>query len=69
MLFRKQQVKACAYCAHGTPLEEDTILCVKKGIRQDTDSCRKFSYDPCKRIPPKSAAPDFEKYSQEDYSL
>ena len=69
MLFRKKQVKACAYCTHGTELEEDTILCAKKGIRQDTDSCRKFRYDPCKRIPPKSAVPDFEKYKTEDFSL
>ena len=69
MLFRKKQTKACAYCAHGTTLEDNTILCAKKGIREDTDSCRKFRYDPCKRIPPKSLTLDFEKYKTEDFSL
>ena len=69
MLFRKKIDRSCAYCIYGTHLENDQILCAKKGIRSIDDKCRKFKYDPCKRIPPKAKALDFRKYEEEDYSL
>lgn len=69
MLFRKRMERACAYCAHGTKLDDDTILCTKKGVRFVDDKCRKFQYDPCKRIPLKAKALDFSRYESEDYSL
>ena len=69
MLFRKKIDKACAYCLHGARLDEDTILCAKKGIRPIDSRCRKFKYDPCKRVPAKARALDFAKYEQEDFSL
>ena len=69
MLFRKKQPRACCYCIHGTTLNEGQILCVKRGIRDENSSCRKFCYDPCKRIPPKPKSPDFTQYEQDDFSL
>lgn len=69
MLFRKKIERSCAYCAHGVQLEEGQMLCAKKGLRTQADGCRKFRYDPCKRIPGKMKAPDFSKYDAEDYSL
>ena len=69
MLFRRKIAKSCAYCAHGTKVSEGQVLCVKKGVVEETGKCRKFSYDPCKRIPVKAKALDFQKYDQEDYSL
>jgi hypothetical protein len=69
MLFRKKTPKSCSYCLYGTALEEDQILCVKKGVMPITGKCRKFRYDPCKRIPPKPKAPDFSKYDDVDFSL
>jgi len=69
MLFRKKIEKTCAYCTHGTKISEDRILCIKKGVVQETGKCLKFSYDPCKRIPPKPKALDFSKYDDNDYSL
>ena len=46
------------------------ILCSKKGIVLSSDSaCRKFRYDPCKRIPSKPKALDFSKYDEHDFSL
>lgn len=69
MLFRKKIEKSCAHCAHGTKIGEDRILCIKKGVVQDTGKCMKFSYDPCKRIPPKPKALDFRKFDDNDYSL
>ena len=54
---------------HGTKLDDEQVLCIKKGVVPVEGKCRKFSYDPCKRIPPKQKALDFSKYEQEDYSL
>lgn len=69
MLFRKKIEHACTYCIHGTKIDEEQILCIKKGVVDPEDSCRKFVYDPCKRIPSKAKALDFTKYNEEDYSL
>ena len=68
MLFQKKIEKSCTYCVHGTKLEEDQILCVKKGV-VPCKKCRKFTYDPTKRIPPKPKAPDFQQYTKDDFSL
>ncbi len=68
-LFRRRIEHRCAYCARGVMLDEDTVLCAKKGTRAPVTRCRSFCYDPCKRIPPRAKAPDFEKYSECDYSL
>ena len=69
MLFRKKIQKSCAYCEYGAKLDEDAVLCTKKGIVPVTKSCRKFKYDPCKRIPIKAKAPDFSKFKDEDFTL
>ena len=69
MLFRKKIEKSCAYCAFSTKLDEEQVLCTKKGVVSICGKCRKFRYDPCKRIPVKPKALDFEKYENEDYSL
>lgn len=69
MLFRKKIQRACAYCVHGTILEEGAVLCAKKGLRATDDYCWKFRYDPCKRIPPKIKALDLSRYDQDDFSL
>lgn len=68
-LFRRKMERRCEYCLRGTKLDEDTILCAKKGIRSADGKCRKFKYDACKRIPSKPKALDFEKYNEYDYSL
>jgi len=69
MLFRKKISPSCVYCVHGTQLEDDLILCVKKGIKSPDAKCFRFKYDPFKRIPLKAKALDFSRYDQEDFSL
>ena len=69
MLFRKKMPRSCLYCLHGTKLNEEEVLCVKRGVMAINAQCRKFSYDPCKRIPSRAKALDFSKYDREDYSL
>ena len=69
MLFRKKIEKSCAYCANGVKLDDEQVLCIKKGIRILPGQCWKFRYDPTKRMPMKAKAMDFKKYELEDYSL
>lgn len=69
MLFRKRIARSCNYCSKATKLNDVQILCVKRGIVNIDNSCRKFSYDPCKRVPAKPKASDFSQYDNEDFSL
>jgi len=69
MLVRKKIQHSCNYCTYGAKLNSDEILCMRHGIVQPDYACRKFKYDPCKRVPPKQKASDFSKYDSEDYSL
>ena len=69
MLFRKNIQKSCEYCTHGTILENDQILCVKRGLTGNVEKCRKFRYDPFKRAPRKPKAIDFSQYDDDDFSL
>ena len=69
MLFRKKIERCCAHCVHSSPVEEDEILCSKKGNRHPDDKCMFFTYDPTKRVPKKAKAVDFAKYEEYDYSL
>lgn len=69
MLFRKKIQRSCSYCSFGTQLDDDTVLCTKRGIVPIYKACRKFKYDPCKRIPMKMKTPDFSKFKDEDFSL
>ena len=69
MLFRKKIEKSCEYCRYGTMLDDCMALCVKRGVVSTERKCRKFSYDPLKRVPKKAKEPDFTKYDQDDFSL
>lgn len=69
MLFRKKIERSCSYCIHSTKLDDGQVLCAKRGVMPIDGKCRKFRYDPCKRIPFKAKALDFSKYDKEDYSL
>ncbi|MCL2568566.1 MAG: hypothetical protein FWE12_03905 [Oscillospiraceae bacterium] len=51
MLFRKNIDPSCAYCKHGSQLSYDKVACMKRGVVPLYGSCRKFSYDPLKRVP------------------
>lgn len=69
MLFRKKIERACSYCVHSARLDEEQVLCTKKGLQPMDGKCFRFRYDPYKRIPKKAKALDFSKYDEEDYSL
>lgn len=69
MLFRKKIERRCDYCLHCTKLNDEQVLCTKHGLMPITGKCRKFAYDPVKRVPGKAKALDFRKYDNEDFSL
>ena len=58
----------CAYCKHSKAAPDKTkVLCPKKGVMDLDYSCKKFSYDPLKRVPVRT--PDLQQFSKEDFSL
>lgn len=68
-LFESNIEPRCAYCAKGAPLDGEAILCSKRGIVSPGSSCGSFRYDPLKRVPPRPAALDLSKLSDEDFRL
>ena len=69
MLFRKDMDPRCAYCKRGQQLNEREVACVKRGVVPVEHSCRSFRYDPLKRVPPRPAALDTKRLSEQDFSL
>ena len=69
MLFRKKVDRYCAYCEFAGKISDDQMVCQKCGIVPATHKCRRFRYDPLKRVPSKAKTQDFSKYDQKDYSL
>ena len=69
MLFRKDIEPCCAYCQKGSVISEREVACVKKGIMPAEGYCRRFRYDPLKRVPPRPAALRTDNLKEEDFSL
>jgi len=68
-LFRKNIDPRCAYCQHGQKINEEEVACVKRGIVPVEHHCRKFSYDPLKRVPPRPVTLESGKLDEMDFSL
>ncbi len=67
-LLNKNIEPCCEICTFGIILADDSgVLCKKCGIRNFDSSCRKFKYDPLKRVPRKS--PAMAGFSKEDFEL
>ena len=69
MLFEKNMDPRCGYCQWANPLDDDQMMCVKKGIVACTGSCRRFRYDPLKRTPPKPVTANFDHLKDADFTL
>lgn len=64
----KEVPQICAICSFGTQLPDGSgILCRKVGIRMPDSTCKKFEYDPLKRVPRR--APAMQEFTEEDFSL
>ena len=69
MLFRKDIEPRCAYCRHGSRINEREVACVKRGVTAVEQHCRAFRYDPLKRVPPRPAALNIGRLKESDFSL
>ena len=56
MLFYKDHPRACEHCAWADKTVRDTMLCYYHGPVAADHKCRKFRYDPYKRIPGRTAS-------------
>lgn len=68
-MFQKNIEPRCAYCEWASPVDKGKMMCVKQGIVAATGSCRRFRYDPLKRVPPKPVAASFNHLKDEDFTL
>ena len=69
MLFRKKIERYCAYCAFAGKISEDQMICQKCGVVPASHQCRRFRYDPLKRVPPRPAALAGSGLKDEDFQL
>lgn len=64
----KNYSKKCVNCAYGTLTDDKSnVLCEKKGVKEPDDFCRKYKYDPLKRVPQKITLRS--DYTAEDFML
>jgi hypothetical protein len=67
-LFTENTDCSCAICAHGRPANDGSmVLCQKKGIVDSSFCCRKYKYDPLKRVP--FHAPTLPSFDSSDFTL
>lgn len=61
--------KCCYYCEKGIlSFDKTAVLCEKFGIMETDDCCKKFIYDPLKRIPLEKPSA-LTQFTVEDFSL
>ncbi|MDR3344953.1 MAG: hypothetical protein LBT21_05120 [Oscillospiraceae bacterium] len=66
-LFSKQP-PSCGYCRYGKPAPDgNSVLCPKRGVTHAGMFCKKYSYDPLRRVP--KPEPKLPHYSPEDFSI
>ena len=68
-LFQNKIEPRCAYCTHSRPLNEEQVICCKKGVLSAASHCRAFRYDPLRRTPPRPAKVEFSSLKDEDFTL
>ena len=61
--------KDCTYCQFAGKVDEETMICQKYGIVPAAHRCRKFRYDPLKRVPSRPHSGGLEKFNKNDFSL
>ena len=82
LLFRKNIDRYCAYCQFAGRIDEAHMICQHCGVVPCEHHCRRFRYDPLKRVPGRAfqkskektglgrAKPkEFQKFKTQDFSL
>lgn len=67
-LYGNTITPACHLCANGRfSADGEVILCLLKGVTDPGDCCRKFNYDPLRRVPFRQ--PPLATFSEEDFRI
>ncbi len=67
-LFGKHIDPACCYCEHSTPTQNAALLrCRFQGNVDAAASCRRFRYDPLRRVPTRQVV--LPHYDEEEFKL
>ena len=67
-LYGNEIPPCCEYCENARRgVEGRSMLCVRHGVVPPYHHCRRFRYDPLKRVPVRQAAPG--GFSEEDFRL
>ena len=69
MLFRKTIDRYCTYCQFAGRIDDETMVCPYYGVVPCEHHCRRFRYDPLKRVPGRMKPKDFSKFDKQDFSL
>jgi len=69
MLFRRKMERYCTYCQFAGKIDGESMVCQKFGIVPAGHHCRRFRYDPLKRIPGRQKPKEFQQFDQKDFSL
>ncbi|MCL1820144.1 MAG: hypothetical protein FWG36_05760 [Oscillospiraceae bacterium] len=67
-VFRETIDPRCGYCQKGRQISQNEIGCVHRGVVSAHYSCKKFVYDPYRRVPPKPVRLN-KNYSDKDFEL
>jgi hypothetical protein len=70
MLFSKNMEPRCEYCRHGVTFDGDELIgCKHHGVMRADDKCRRFTYDPLKRVPDPPRVFKAQEFDKEDFEL
>ena len=69
LLFRKNIDRYCAYCQFAGRIDEAHMICQHCGVVPCEHHCRRFRYDPLKRVPGRAKPKEFQKFKTQDFSL
>lgn len=70
MIYRECENPICFFCAYSTPLAAtDDMVCNKCGIVKQDNTCKKFRYDPQKKIPKRAPKLKSHKFTAENFQL
>ena len=68
--FSAEMDPACRYCSVGTPnIDDDYVLCPKKGVMSACSSCPSFRYDPLRREVRRMPHLDTSGYTADTFKL
>lgn len=69
MLYRKNIKPLCAYCIRAGQVDDVKMICPKRGIVSAEGNCRRFRYDPLKRVPSRPKPKTMDEFKPEDFQL